>query len=290
MTAQTRAFGQIFEPVLFRYDGHDADQHELDLFDFGTSAQGIARIIGPLSELALNGKLIRSRKALNVRVLIRSPEPACFQFWAFIVALGTLPLFSGAGTKLLELLLNSVLAKLAQKPAVANEMNQQLLELVKDKDEHQRAMLDRMLGVLEANAEAFRAAAKQVVTPIGTSCQTISIGGQSHKPLVLGPVDREVIDAGPEAEITDERNFEVVITELDVETGGCKLSIGDATEARVRGLISDPVLSQPDNSYALALANQKPLKVRAKALLKSGEIQKLFISDTGRPERLRPER
>jgi hypothetical protein len=58
------------------------------------------------------------------------------------------------------------------------------------------------------------------------------------------------------------------------------LTLPDDSEKRISAEISDPAVAIPNNAYATAFAARRPLKVRAKAVLKAGEIDKLHISDT----------
>jgi hypothetical protein len=53
----------------------------------------------------------------------------------------------------------------------------------------------------------------------------------------------------------------------------------DNLDDRFNGEITDPVAQSPKNPYSTALNNQRWLWVRAKAQVRDGELEKLYISD-----------
>jgi hypothetical protein len=51
------------------------------------------------------------------------------------------------------------------------------------------------------------------------------------------------------------------------------------SDERFNGQITDPVAQLPHNPYSASLDNQQWIWVKAKAQIKNGELDKLFISD-----------
>ncbi|SFM24023.1 hypothetical protein SAMN05192568_1023107 [Methylobacterium pseudosasicola] len=80
-------------------------------------------------------------------------------------------------------------------------------------------------------------------------------------------------------EITSESDYIVRITELDMETGNCRIAIIGEDDARIAGKIVDPAVAVPNNPYVTAMAACVPLRVRAKALIRDGAIERLYLSD-----------
>jgi hypothetical protein len=66
--------------------------------------------------------------------------------------------------------------------------------------------------------------------------------------------------------------------EVNVDTGHCIMDIEGVGE-RIPGKITDPALEVPNNVYTRALNSQQPCFVEAKAVRKTGEIRRLYISN-----------
>ena len=80
-------------------------------------------------------------------------------------------------------------------------------------------------------------------------------------------------------EVGAEGTYALMITELDMETGSCKVQTEDAPADRFSGRITDPGFTLPNNPYVMAMADRRYIKVRGKPTLRDGEIDKLYISD-----------
>jgi hypothetical protein len=134
-------------------------------------------------------------------------------------------------------------------------------------------------------AENQRPAARQLVAPIGQTCTTLQIG-QSYDGAVAIDIEmRNAIEAADPVVIGNAANFEILLSELDLENRSCKFRLRnvDNPESRTVGEITDPVLLQPNNPYSAALNSQRWLPVIAKPQLKEGDLDKLFISDIASP-------
>ena len=57
------------EPVLIRYEGLDADSHEIEIAAFADSLKGLSRIIGVAGNFAATQKFVQHKDALSVRVV-----------------------------------------------------------------------------------------------------------------------------------------------------------------------------------------------------------------------------
>ena len=70
------AFG---DKITVRYDGLDADRHEVDLNLLADSMKGLARIIGVAGNFAATEKLVLRSDAFLLKVLAQAPERHCFE-------------------------------------------------------------------------------------------------------------------------------------------------------------------------------------------------------------------
>lgn len=141
--------------------------------------------------------------------------------------------------------------------------------------------MSRLLDIIEKMATDLRPAIRHSVAPIGESCKTMSIVSPSRSDT-YDEADKAEIIKVEDDEITEQREFVVLITELDLERGSCKAHIiGESEDRRITALITDPILQQPNNPYSSAFAAGENISVKAKALIKEGEISQLYISDLG---------
>ncbi|MGH9439418.1 MAG: hypothetical protein ACRD22_16385, partial [Terriglobia bacterium] len=65
--------------ISLRYDGLDAEKHELDLYALGESMQGFARVTGTAAHFALTHEYKRYFRSQSLRVLAKEPEANCFR-------------------------------------------------------------------------------------------------------------------------------------------------------------------------------------------------------------------
>lgn len=274
----------IDKPILIRFDGLDADEHEIDLGLLAESLKGLSRIIGVAGNFAATGHYVQHKDALDVRVVALPAEGHCFELWAAVKTLSENPLISTVIGGLTVTLVTYIIAKAAGQREEMKQLRGALDTAIKELGHRDDALVSRLSQTIEKMADALRPSVKQAVAPIGKTARTLTIGDSEGGPrAVVGPAEKEAIMQTEEAEVQPEANYDVRITELDMETGSCKLSLPDDPEERHKGVIIDPAFSVPNNAYALAMAARKEITVRAKAIIKNGELEKLFISDAVAP-------
>lgn len=139
--------------------------------------------------------------------------------------------------------------------------------------------VDRLLDIVDRMAVDLRPAVRRSVAPIGETCRTMTFSSAERKDT-FDEADKAAILRSEDDEITENRHFDISITELDLERGTCKTRmLGDAEDKRISAVITDPQLQQSNNPYSLAFAAGEAISVIAKALIKDGEVDRLFISD-----------
>ena len=140
-----------------------------------------------------------------------------------------------------------------------------------------------MLSTIDKLADSLAAANRQALTPIGKSCKTISVlDDKKNSDLVKidGTLKRE-IESRQDSVISSEEKFTGQISELDLMTGACKISLVGGEDERINGVITDPALMMPDNAYVEAFSKRADITFRAKTQKsRDGDIMKFFISDT----------
>lgn len=275
----------LLDPIIIRYDGIDAEHHEIDLALLGESLKGGARLLAVAANIAFTGEYLNRTPAMKIRVLAESTHARCFTITVgFAGTLPLLPLLTTTGRKLAtdatKAIVNYMLATLSAKPSEAGKA----MELVRDAIQANKEVTLKSLELAEKAVEKAgseqRPAARSFVVPVGESVATAFIG-ERDKAVIIDLDARREIDSDEPVEIEPSKMVTVLITELDVKTGACKVQIhGDASNERYAGVITDPVVQNPKSPYSAALDSQGWLKVVAKTHVANGEIQKLTISDT----------
>lgn len=271
------------EQILIRYDGLDADRHEIEMHALGDALRGLSRVIGVAGNYAATGRFVQHKDALEIRVVARAPEAHCFEIVAFLRWATQDQLISAIVAGLVVGLVQYVFSRAAGKKEEMKHLSAALETAIRELGARDQTTLQSAMATINKMADALLPAARQAVAPLGSSARTLTIGSPSTAAptIVLDEADKASMTAEAGAsQITPEDTHIIHITELDIQTGACKFHFDGDPEVRVSGKITDPVLSIPNNPYALSLAQQAPVTVRAKAQIESGAIMRLFISDT----------
>ena len=160
---------------------------------------------------------------------------------------------------------------------------------------------ERMLLTIEKLAESLQPAVRQALSPVGQSVDSISLSSKDSDGCATPAGTAFTFDRHTKELATNRKNIAItgphqlssVISELDMLTGSCKISVlsdmdplypidnltGDPTK-RITAKIVDPVISVPNNPYAEALSNASSITFTAKAQIDAdGQVAVLYISD-----------
>jgi hypothetical protein len=275
-----------FLPIIIRYDGLDADNHVIELGALGRSIQGASRLLGSAGSIVITGEFAKQSQALSVRVLAGQPQAHCWELPAIITtvmpaAVPMLPAIkeaaTAAATKAVTAIVNYALAKVGGQKKEADMAKEIALKALEEMGHTSRATVEAMERVVSAQ----RPAIKLFVSPVGESCGVARIGDLADGAFPVDVATRAIIDAPEASEIKETTDYEILISEFDYKNRSCKFSLRDQDnlDDRFNGEITDPVAQSPKNPYSTALNNQRWLWVRAKAQVRDGELEKLFISD-----------
>jgi hypothetical protein len=275
-----------FLPIIIRYEGLDADKHVIELGHLGRSIQGASRLLGSAGSIVVTGQFAKQSQALSVRVLAGQPEAHCWELPAIITtilpaAAPMLPAFkeaaTAAATKAVTGIINYAISKVGGRTSEADMARDIAIKALEEMGHTSRTTVEAMERVVLAQ----RPSIKLFVSPVGESCSFARIGDPAYGAISVDIATREKIDAPEPAEIKETTDYEILITEFDYKNRSCKFSLRDQTNPndRFNGEITDPVAQSPKNPYSSALDNQRWLWVRAKAQVKDGELDKLYISD-----------
>ncbi len=275
------------DPIRIAFDGLDAGNHQIELGALGVALQGASKLIGAGGQVALTGRFSKKDVGSAVRVLAFPPQPGSYDVWVHVLGVGAVlstPLLPyvdiairTAATKATEALVNMTIAKWAGRKSEMETSSQIVMKALEEMGHNSRAAMQLAERVVLAN----HAGVKQFVNPIGISAATVQIGHASSGAFIVTERDKAEIERSEPVEIGAEQTMSIQISELDLVTRSCKISIvgDDITSRRVPGQITDPQIAMPNNPYSSAFDSQKPITVKCKPQYADGELDRIFISD-----------
>lgn len=267
-----------YERIALRYEGGDAERHQIDLSQLGQSMQGFARILAVCANFIETGKYNKQYDSLAVKVTAVEPgEHHCYEVWVQIKSLlSSDNLWSGAAGSILTALVTYVLSLRGK------EEMKHLKDALDKALSNSAQTTDKLIATIEKMADALRPAPRQAVTPIGKSCSRIDLYEGDRKAVTADEETKKNVSKPLKTQFLPTRTYVGLVSELDNWTGACKVVLDeeDFEGGRITAEITDPIRMVPNNPYAMALASREPISFSAKAELgEDGDIVKLFISD-----------
>lgn len=285
---QIDAFIAEAEPTLpfeIRYEGGDAVAHKIEMSSLAESLDGFSRIYAVVGHFVATGEYAKQLQALSAKAYAQGTEAKCFSVAGLLNWATANGIFQGLGVAVFT----GVLTYVYQRNSGNKEEMKHLRDLFEKQLGFNQKVSERMLDTIDRLADGLQPSVKKSVAPIGETCDRIDLytGGSIHKTIDLS--DKEsILDEEPTL-ILAEREYSVLITEMDRVRRTCKASFTgpDSEEGvdeegaprRVNGEITDPVVTLEISPYLTAFITGKPVLVRAKAMMRNGLIAKLYISD-----------
>lgn len=272
-----------------RYDGLDAEKHEIELSSLGESLKGFSKILATAGTFALTQKYSRNSSSQEVKIYAKEARANCFSLDTVMNFISQSQLFSGSAGAILGALIPYIFAKNAQKKEEMKYLNGALEKAIEALGNKDKDTISGLISVINKMAEELRPSVRQAVSPIGNTCNKISVSsGPEFKPTVINEEDKAVIDQLNDDEVLGLREYRIFLTEFDAHRMTAKVIIeGDDSDKRISAQISDPSASKSENPYlislsrflSLGLSHGASVKVTAKASVRKGAISKLFIVD-----------
>jgi len=267
--------------ITIRFDGLDAEEHEIDLFSLGESMQGIARIAGTVGHFVATQEYSRQFRSHELKVLAKEPRQNCFSIDVVFEFIRQHQMLSGTFPSALTGLIAWLLHRATKKDTPGVDLSSKLLETLRELAGQNAEQTARLHSIMERMVVDLRPSLKQTFAPVGVSCRTLTIV-TPQRTDTFDETDKAALLVPISDEITELRDWVVLITELDLERGTCKARLAtDPEERRINAVITDPLLKQLNNPYSLAMAAGEPLPVRGKAHIQDGTIKRLYVSDVG---------
>lgn len=268
-----------FEPIIIRYEGLDAERHEIELGQLGESIQGFAKAIAVAANYAYTGNAAVHYDALDVRVLaVPVKEHHCFELWAQIQPIVMTKEFWAGAVVAVGGVLTPVLSYIFSKRT--GEEMKHLSDALQLSIGANQAVTEKLVSTVEKLADALNPSVRKALAPIDRSCAQIDLYQAANKVQSMDTETKKAFSVGGSKVADHSKQFTGVISELNMLTGTCQVML-DGNEKPVAGKILDPVCEQPNNPYATALASQMPIAFVAKYELDAeGVLTKLHIFDT----------
>lgn len=263
-----------------RYEGGDASNHEIDLNQLGESLQGMARIIAVAANFVATGKTARHFDALDVKVLAAPvPDHNCYQVATVVQGIvESKEFWGGAVSGLIPFIIQFFLSRRDKEEMkhLADALKRQM-ELA---SEGNQKNVDSLVAVIDKLADSLKPSVKKALAPIGRSVTSVGLYEGDRKFHEIDVAAKNAMTGGMTSYSDHSKPYDVVITELDMTTGACKLSLEGQSD-RISGQIADPAVTRPGNPYAEAMTAISLLSVLGKAEIDAdGNIIKLYVLDT----------
>lgn len=268
----------MIDQIEVRYDGKDSEHHIIGAAELAESLMGFNRILATAAHFAVTGEYVKKSPAQAVRVFVAVPEAKCynvvFELWELAKQQ---QVFQGIVGNVVVAVVTYVVAKAANRNSEMKHLAAALQTALSQNGTRDQAVVERMLSTIDKMADALRPSVRQAVAPVGESCATVRIGGEGGATFDIR--DKANIQAVDATQITAERVFKAVITELDRENASGKARLEGDEDARVPITITDPAFKVLDNPYMIAFVTGNPITLVGKAEISEGEIKRLHISD-----------
>lgn len=261
-----------------RYDGGQASHHIIAASELAESLHGFAKLFGAAYHFALTEQFVKKAPAQHVEIYVKEAEAKCynvvFEVWE---SLRQHQVFSGFAGNIATAVVAYIIGKAANRTSEMKYLARALELALQQNGQRDQSTIDRLLATVERMSDSLRPSVRQAVAPIGKSCATLRVGGGGG--LTLDESDRMEIDEEMPSELTDERAWRLIITELDRENLTGKGRLEDDPDARYPLTITDPAFKGGDNPYINAFVAASVLAVKGKAEIADGEIKRIYVSD-----------
>jgi len=272
-----------------RYDGLDAEKHEIELNCLGESLKGFSKILATAGTFAITQRYTKNSAGHEVKIYAKEAKENCFTLDTVMNFITQSQLFSGSAGAILGALIPYIFAKNAQKKEEMKYLKEALEKAIEALGNKDKGTIDGLISVIDKMATELRPSVRQAVSPIGNTCNKISVSsGGGFKPAVINEEDKSIIDQLDDDEVIGLREYKIYLTEFDAHKMTAKVILhGDDMDRRIPAQISDPSASASDNPYLASLAKflshglneSATVKVTAKASVRKGALSKLFIVD-----------
>lgn len=266
--------------ISLRYDGKDALNHEIDLNCLGESLKGFSKVLSTAASFSATQKYSKYINYQEVKVYAREAKANCFTLDAALNFVTQNQLFSGIAATILGAILQYIFARNSNKKDEMKALQQSLEKAIEALGNKDAGTIDKLIAVIDRMAVELRPSVRQAVSPIGNTCDEISIATNVDGCLLkVNEHDKAEIDKLDDDEVIGLREYRAFLTEFDAHNMTAKIILeGDDSNRRIASEISDPSASKKNNPDINALGSYISTKgdpssvftITAKATVKKG--------------------
>lgn len=276
-----------------RYDGGRAADHQIDMRTLGQSLIGVERIISDSLIVTFEGRLPKHRERRNIEVLVEAPRAHCVDIVGILaLAPGVLPfaqeLLKDYTKDYISSHLSHVLSFFGGREKEAQVHFDRLMDLTekmhdahsaerRDDRAHSLATQENMLRLVDK----LHPAAKQVVAPVGPSCNELIIPALVGMPSTA--IDVAMADAirmREPVEVGDMTRMLVHVDTVSISRRTMRVSFPDDQSGQfVDAAIRDPAFDESPNHniYTASLGGTLAVDVKPTFRKATGELIRLHV-------------
>lgn len=280
--------------IRIKYDGLDADRHEVDMRLFGRSLIGIDKIISDQIIFLTENRLPKQRERAPLLIRAQPPvEGSAEVFGALAPMAGALPLvwdFLTAGSG--EFLWRSVSWVLDYHAGRKDraEHNLDVMANLLREQEKARAKSDarwhdQLAGWRDGMFDLVKhlhGPAKNAVAPLGQSVERMQIGnGEAVGEEFDEPIAAAIRYAG-DAEVSDLEQMILRVDGFQHHNKTLKIERPDSPGTYMSADVRDPAFEQTPNIYTQAAEQKAQLVVTGKRVLRGERLERIYIFDASK--------
>ncbi|WAB91992.1 hypothetical protein OSS47_28405 [Pseudomonas citronellolis] len=282
-----------------KYEGRDTDRHIIDSIQYARSLEGSSRLYRVIAHFCVHGEVLKPRQTTELRCFSAPAKEGSYD--TLLVILTALsheyPIFSDVYKQALDWLIAKVsgflkdslsgqgnmkglIETIQQQAASSSELNTLLANGLIKANDNLSSLHDRLIETLPQLVEVAKPHLRETLTPIGKTCSQIVQFADTDHPVVVTEAEAVAIRSDEEMVVGKPDNFTVVrLHSLNLDSGACRIEL-EGVQGLVSAKIDDITLKQPGNAYSAALNSHSALNVRARPVLRDGEIYRLFITES----------
>jgi len=298
---------EVIQPWTLAYRGGITEDNIINTEEVGYSLIGCSKISTCIIHYILEGRIPKGNYAKSYQVFSKPPEAGSYEIMQIITHIGAISTIAPPAiyTAALEHCFTMVWDFLMKQLTNNNISHENEMERLRENNEHNREVLKIFATTTEVQsrthaeqierlqqytidtiaemAKINKPSAKNLVMPIGGTCDILvnnysSFQNPMNEELSVDRADADIIRSDQPDSIGDLQDFNCIeVIGLDTLRKSCHLKVEGIGE--IRGEISDPLLSSPNNPYTTALDNKTPITLQGKPIIREGEMIKIHIFD-----------
>lgn len=274
----------------FSYEGRAASGHLIDMGQLGHGLIGMNRIMLTGLVIVTEGRLPRRRERPVVSMQVRAPTAGSVAILGQLAPYAAqLPLLwelitSGQAKSVLEFA-SYVLTLRGGRPTEAQVHMENMLEQLRITEEARDRESARThdtvrhaMDLLAASVPNLAPAAREAVTPVGRSVETLKLPSTSGPPAIIDQAMADAIRDPGDLIVGDQERIIVEVDGYQHHNRTLKIIRLDG-DGFMTANVTDPAFDQSPNIYTEAAAKRAALVVDAKKSFRDGRIERLHISN-----------